>query len=201
MSPHRSVGVIACVRLVHDSSTLVIARRPHQSEDGGVSVLGCVMTVSLHAPFLCALFVLCLRAPRSRCGNLDVHAHTPTTHPQIHTSPREKGLRCFKYRRGRCPPTTKTHKHTAHTRNTQHTHATHTHCLCVCVCVLCVVTHCLCVCVCVLCVCATTCVCCVCVLCVCASSPVEKDHDEDHDVVVHDDMCSGRDTLQHAASN
>jgi hypothetical protein len=38
-----------------------MARRPHQTENGGVSVLGCVMTVSLQARFICALFALYLR--------------------------------------------------------------------------------------------------------------------------------------------
>jgi len=79
----------------------VLARRPHQREDGGVSVLG--MTVSLHARFLCALYVFCLRfvsprATRSRHKNFDAHVqarerecarkrvrtHTQHTHKYTH---------------------------------------------------------------------------------------------------------------------
>ena len=95
---------------MHDFSLLVLAQRPHQREDGGVSVLG--MTVSLHARFLCALFVSCLcfvcaffalffasrasiasrkfrriRASTRARAHAQARAHTHTTHPHKYTHP------------------------------------------------------------------------------------------------------------------
>ena len=116
-------------------------------------MLGCVMTVSLHAPFLCALFAgasIALR--KSRRTMASARSHTQHTHKCTHPHGR-KALNASNI------VVVVVRLHLRRT-NTQHTRNTHTLFVCVRVCVVCL--------------CNNVCVLRVCVVCLCVFSGGER---------------------------